>query len=416
MSSILDALKKLEEERKQQLRILEKEDKEEVEDLKKTPPENIYPVRSASPELATEEREEEVSTISLEKKQKYYLPIKQVIAIISIIGVLLTLASLSLSYIIVQTQLSKVSQTIVTTTETATKKTEAHTEPEVPITNADQPLLDSSSNNKGEKIDSGNQPSETSKTNYMDNVPDKSSAQINPPPQVNPPERKNNEQTTPKVSPSEKDKVATPSKESPKTMNISQEQTIEKTGEKPQDTTVSTSSLQQSNQEVIIKPTEETIQQSNVPPSDSIPPQSIQSEKELEEKLITAKNSSQKVITPSPTPQIQTRDLPPPPTNPSQFDTTFQPKPSPSSQEPVDISKLPVLRTSDRVRLGLEDMQLNVLREPGPQNPHGLAIINLTKIYVGEMIPGTPVKLIDVRTHGIAIEVVGTGERYYVPR
>ncbi|MGC8845361.1 MAG: hypothetical protein ACP5QY_05885, partial [Candidatus Hydrogenedens sp.] len=118
----------------------------------------------------------------------------------------------------------------------------------------------------------------------------------------------------------------------------------------------------------------------------------------------------------TPPPPVITKDLEPPPSlKPEQFQQALS-SPKPKVEEAVDMTRLPVLRTSDRTRLGLDDMKLNVLREAGPKNPHGLAIINLTKVYVGEMIPGTSVRLLDVKTHGIAIEVVGTGERYYVPR
>ncbi len=119
---------------------------------------------------------------------------------------------------------------------------------------------------------------------------------------------------------------------------------------------------------------------------------------------------------PASVPTVITKDLQPPPSlKPEQFQQALT-LPKPKVEETVDMTRLPVLRTSDRARLGLEDMKLNVLREAGPKNPHGLAIINLVKVYVGEMIPGSSVRLLDVETHGIAIEVVGTGERYYVPR
>lgn len=87
----------------------------------------------------------------------------------------------------------------------------------------------------------------------------------------------------------------------------------------------------------------------------------------------------------------------------------------PGDLEPVDVNKLPLLRSSERARYGLENLRLNVLREAGPNRPNGLAIINLNKVYIGEVIPGTHARLIDVTRRGIAIEIVDTKERYYVP-
>ena len=79
-----------------------------------------------------------------------------------------------------------------------------------------------------------------------------------------------------------------------------------------------------------------------------------------------------------------------------------------------DINALPRLGQTERERLGLSDMRLNVLREASPSQPEGLAIINLKKVYVGEMIPGTNARLIAVQTRAIAIEIEGTGERFKV--
>jgi hypothetical protein len=79
-----------------------------------------------------------------------------------------------------------------------------------------------------------------------------------------------------------------------------------------------------------------------------------------------------------------------------------------------DINTLPRLGQTERERLGLGDLRLNVLREASPSQPEGLAIINLKKVFVGEMIPGTNARLIAVRTRAVAIEIEGTGERFKV--
>jgi hypothetical protein len=91
------------------------------------------------------------------------------------------------------------------------------------------------------------------------------------------------------------------------------------------------------------------------------------------------------------------------------------PPPSEAEIGPVDLKKLPILRSSERVRFGLENVRLNVLREASPTRPHGLAIINLNKVYIGETIPGTRARLIEVKSHGIGIEIMDSGERFYFP-
>ena len=54
----------------------------------------------------------------------------------------------------------------------------------------------------------------------------------------------------------------------------------------------------------------------------------------------------------------------------------------------MNIDALPRLSSQDRENLGLNNLQLNVLRPADKNQPDALAIINLKKVYVGEMIPG----------------------------
>ena len=96
--------------------------------------------------------------------------------------------------------------------------------------------------------------------------------------------------------------------------------------------------------------------------------------------------------------------------------TSFAPGRAAEKRVPLveDVDALPRLGQTERERLGLGEMRLNVLREASASQPEGLAIINLKKVYVGEMIPGTNARLIAVRTRAIAIEIDGTGERFKV--
>ncbi len=84
------------------------------------------------------------------------------------------------------------------------------------------------------------------------------------------------------------------------------------------------------------------------------------------------------------------------------------------ADDQVDIRTLPLLRGSERAQYGLQNLRLNVLREASEDRPNGLAIINLNKVYVGEIIPGTRARLIAVESHGIGIEMIDSRERYYV--
>lgn len=83
---------------------------------------------------------------------------------------------------------------------------------------------------------------------------------------------------------------------------------------------------------------------------------------------------------------------------------------------PADPEALPPLRGADKTRHNIENIRINVLRAPDDGNPYAHAVINLHKVFVGERIPGTSVKLLSVTGSGVALEVIGSGERYFLRR
>ncbi|HRI88333.1 MAG TPA: hypothetical protein PK869_08710, partial [Candidatus Hydrogenedentes bacterium] len=80
----------------------------------------------------------------------------------------------------------------------------------------------------------------------------------------------------------------------------------------------------------------------------------------------------------------------------------------------VDFDRLPILTETDRVRLGLPQLKINIVGIPNSRNPRASALINMQKVYVGENIPSTQARLIDVDLRGVAIDV--GGNRYFVSR
>lgn len=99
----------------------------------------------------------------------------------------------------------------------------------------------------------------------------------------------------------------------------------------------------------------------------------------------------------------------------------YIPKPAadaPRKKDPIpeDIRTLPMLSRNDRSHYNLENLSLNMLNEANAQRPTGNAIINLEKVFVGETLPGTNAKLVDVRSHGIAVEILSSHQRFYIPR
>lgn len=99
----------------------------------------------------------------------------------------------------------------------------------------------------------------------------------------------------------------------------------------------------------------------------------------------------------------------------------YIPKPAASKERasapvPDDIRTLPMLTRSERSQYRLDALTINMLNEASATRPLGNALINLEKIFIGETLPGSNATLIDVKSHGIAIEIMSTGQRYYIPR
>lgn len=81
-----------------------------------------------------------------------------------------------------------------------------------------------------------------------------------------------------------------------------------------------------------------------------------------------------------------------------------------------DIRRYPIMTRTVFTRLGVPELRINMLALPTERNPTPSALIDYNKVYVGESIPGTNgrARLIGVDIHGIAVDV--DGERFYYPK
>ena len=89
-------------------------------------------------------------------------------------------------------------------------------------------------------------------------------------------------------------------------------------------------------------------------------------------------------------------------------------KPAAHKDDSLDVFSLPVLKESDKARFGLTNLRVNMVRPAGKNAPYASAVINLRPVYVGERIPNTSATLVAVEERGIAIEVGDSGERFHV--
>lgn len=88
---------------------------------------------------------------------------------------------------------------------------------------------------------------------------------------------------------------------------------------------------------------------------------------------------------------------------------------APAALDIEALAKHP-LRETDKRRLGLVGLQINMLQPVNKKRPVASAIINLNTVYVGEIVPRTTAKLVAVDgVKGIIIEMLDTKERFYVP-
>ena len=81
---------------------------------------------------------------------------------------------------------------------------------------------------------------------------------------------------------------------------------------------------------------------------------------------------------------------------------------------PLDLLALPVLKETDKVRYGLDEIRINMVRPANKTRPYASAIINLQTVQVGEKIPDSRATLIGVEQRAIGVEIEGSGERYQV--
>lgn len=399
MSSILDALKKLEEEKQRQIKLLEKEEEEEQE---LSEPISISAI--AKPE----------KPVPLQDTVTPVISPKLFIGGVIVFVIVISIISISASLWVVKTQIAK--NTIPSTSSEAIslqqKTTEADTSPNQP--EKEIPPQEITSENK-------EMPSAPA---TPDNTVDKTKEKpvvSEPPPSPNITKPSDKLETAKTPPPEKVPEISLPVAQSAITTeppvqvakNITHETRAPVVEEVKKETPPPNPTLENIEEEVPAETSKENPPSEPSPSVENVPQNNETTNPTDSQKSTVSQIAPTQITTPPP---IVTKDLEPPPSlKPEQFQQALA-LPKPKTEETVDMTRLPVLRTSDRVRLGLDDMKLNVLREAGPKNPHGLAIINLTKVYVGEMIPGTSVRLLDVKTHGIAIEVVGTGERYYVPR
>ncbi len=117
-------------------------------------------------------------------------------------------------------------------------------------------------------------------------------------------------------------------------------------------------------------------------------------------------------------PQAEESSTPPIPRHvaPPRDEAEGQPSTEPPVRAavPQSIKELPILSPGIKMRYGLDKLRVNMVKPISPSNPYGQAVINMIPTYEGDPILNTTAKLIKVESHGVAIEIMSTGDRYYL--
>ncbi|GMW01063.1 MAG: hypothetical protein AMXMBFR84_22000 [Candidatus Hydrogenedentota bacterium] len=98
----------------------------------------------------------------------------------------------------------------------------------------------------------------------------------------------------------------------------------------------------------------------------------------------------------------------------SETDVQAQSTPDAAPDSVVDLNSLPILSESDRLRLNLPEITINIVGTASSRNPRPSAMINYKRVMVGEFVPGTNAKLVAVDVKGIGISVGGI--QFFVPK
>lgn len=113
---------------------------------------------------------------------------------------------------------------------------------------------------------------------------------------------------------------------------------------------------------------------------------------------------------PRPEPPAAVQTIPPAPVKPV---ASAADAPAPAFGD-IDLNVLPILSESERVRLGLPPLKVNIVGLPTKRQPRPSALINYEKVYVGEYISNTNARLVDVELRGVGLSV--GGQLYFLPK
>jgi len=89
-------------------------------------------------------------------------------------------------------------------------------------------------------------------------------------------------------------------------------------------------------------------------------------------------------------------------------------KAQPTTPKPVDIRRLPILSRAVLSRFDLNKVRINMCNPETNTNPYPNVIVNMIRMDVGDSLAGTTLELTHVEKHGAAFQDRRTGQQYYL--
>lgn len=139
--------------------------------------------------------------------------------------------------------------------------------------------------------------------------------------------------------------------------------------------------------------------------------------------VVEPKEEMPEVVLPESSERVEIAKADPVPITPPAV-TRFSPEPERRIPDPevkvpaakpsvLDIRSLPPFSVGMQNQYGLDEFTINMINPKSDRNPYGSAIINRKKVYEGDEISGSQIRLHVVTDAGIAVEVSRTGDLYF---
>ena len=80
----------------------------------------------------------------------------------------------------------------------------------------------------------------------------------------------------------------------------------------------------------------------------------------------------------------------------------------------VSLQSLPIFTPADQAKYGVTRLMVNMVKPKNALHPYAFAYINELKVFEGQRISGTRLRVFRIEQNGVGIEAEDTGSRYFL--